>query len=79
MTLTGVEGTQTRQMLHVRWGGGWGVAGVEGLIDRLMCNARCTERLHRSGEAPAGRCQRTRSVLQVAEAKEVVATESEQE
>lgn len=79
MTVTGVEGTQTRQMLRVRWGGGSGVAGVEGLIDRLMCNARCTERLHRSGEAPAGRCQRTRSVLQVAEAKEVVATESEQE
>lgn len=24
MTLTGVEGTQTRQMLRVRWGGGWG-------------------------------------------------------
>lgn len=77
VTLTDVEGTQTEQVLRVRWGGG-GEDGVLGLIDWQMCNARCTERLHRSGEAPAGRCQRTRSVLQVVEAKEVRATASQQ-
>lgn len=33
VTLTGMGGAQTGQMLGVRWGG---AGGVEGLIDRLM-------------------------------------------
>lgn len=38
------------------------------LIDRLMRDATCTERLHRSGEA-LRRCQGMRSVLQVVEGR----------